>query len=51
MMRKSALAIALTLAFPLVHAQGSPTQSGVQLYGIVDVGVERVDNGDVSVTR
>ncbi|MCK6428191.1 MAG: porin [Burkholderiaceae bacterium] len=51
MMRKSALAIALTLAFPIAHAQGGPTQSGVQLYGIVDVGMERVDNGDVSVTR
>jgi predicted porin len=51
MMRRSALAIALALAFPTAHAQGSPTQSGVQLYGIIDVGIERVDNGGADVNR
>ena len=51
MIRKSALAIAFALAFPTVHAQSGPAQSGIQLYGIVDAGMERVDNGDANVTR
>ena len=45
-MRKSLLAVALACAFPAVHAQ-----SFVRLYGIVDVGVERLDVGDLSGTR
>lgn len=44
-MRKTVLALALTLAMPAAFAQGSPTQSGVDLYGIVDVGVESINNG------
>lgn len=51
MIRRSALAIAFALAFPAVHAQSGPAQSGIQLYGIVDAGMERVDNGDANVTR
>ncbi|MFZ5539480.1 MAG: porin [Pseudomonadota bacterium] len=51
MIRRSALAIAFALAFPTVHAQSGPAQSGIQLYGIVDAGMERVDNGDANVTR
>ena len=53
-MRKIALALALssTLAAPAAIAQGGPTQSGVELYGIIDVGIENVDNGPgASATR
>lgn len=45
MLRKSVLTLALAAAFPAVLAQGGPTQNGVELYGIVDVGIERVDHG------
>lgn len=48
-MRKTLLATALAAVFPitaLAQATGS-----IELYGIVDIGVERVDNGDVSVAR
>jgi general bacterial porin, GBP family len=45
-MRKSLLAVALACAFPAAFAQ-----SAVTLYGIVDVGFERLDAGDVSGTR
>ncbi|MDQ3189164.1 MAG: porin [Pseudomonadota bacterium] len=45
-MRKSLLAVALACAFPAVHAQ-----SFVRLYGIVDVGFERLDVGNLSGTR
>ena len=48
-MRKTLLATALAAVFPiaaLAQATGS-----IQMYGIVDVGVERVDNGDLNVTR
>ena len=45
-MRKSLLAVALAFAFPTAFAQSSVT-----LYGIVDVGVERLDVGNVSATR
>jgi len=45
-MRKSLVAVALAFAFPAAFAQSSVT-----LYGIVDVGVERLDVGDVSATR
>lgn len=45
-MRKSLLMVALACAFPAAYAQ-----SFVRLYGIVDVGVERIDVGDVSGTR
>lgn len=45
-MRKSLVAVALAFAFPAAFAQ-----SAVTLYGIVDVGVERLDAGNVSGTR
>jgi predicted porin len=45
-MRKSLLAVALAFAFPAAFAQ-----SNVTLYGIVDVGVERLDYGSDSATR
>jgi predicted porin len=45
-MRKSLVAVALAFAFPAAFAQSSVT-----LYGIVDVGVERLDIGDLSATR
>jgi len=42
----------LALAAPAGFAQGGPTQSGVELYGIIDVGVESVDHGSgASATR
>lgn len=44
-MRKTVLTVALALALPAAFAQGGPTQAGVELYGIVDVGIESVDNG------
>ncbi len=51
-MRNGVLALALALAFPAAYAQGGPTQSGVELYGIVDIGVENIDNGsNASSTR
>lgn len=51
-MRKSLLALALTAAFPVAFAQGSASGGSVELYGIVDIGVESVDNGPgASVTR
>jgi len=49
-MRKSLLAAALALAFPLAYAQ-TPAPAAVELYGIVDVGVERSDVGATSATR
>jgi GBP family porin len=45
-MRKSLLAVALAFAFPTAFAQ-----SNVTLYGIVDVGVEYIDVGNLSTTR
>ncbi len=45
-MRKSLLALTLACAFPVAYAQSSVT-----LYGIVDVGVEHLDVGDLSGTR
>jgi predicted porin len=45
-MRKSLLAVALACAFPAAFAQ-----SAVTLYGILDVGVERLDVGSFSETR
>lgn len=51
MIRKTVLAAALALAFPAAFAQGAMMTSGVELYGIVDVGFESVDNGSVSVNR
>src|SRR5512134_955398 len=45
-MRKSLLAVALACAFPAAFAQ-----NGVTLYGIVDVGIERLDAGNVDGTR
>ena len=45
-MRKTLVTLALACAFPAAYAQ-----SFVRLYGIVDVGVERIDVGDVSGTR
>jgi predicted porin len=49
-MRKSLLAAALALAFPLAHAQSASTGS-IELYGVVDVGLERSDVGTESATR
>jgi len=59
MMRKSLLALALTVAFPAAFAQMQT--NGIELYGIVDIGGEFIDNGtwtnvlrqtgDVSVNR
>jgi predicted porin len=51
MMRKGLLAIALAAAFPAVMAQERQTTNGVELYGIVDVGAEFVDNGAVSANK
>ena len=45
-MRKSLLTVALACAFPVAYAQSSVT-----LYGIVDVGVEHLDVGDINGTR
>ena len=45
-MRKSLLTVALACAFPVAYAQSSIT-----LYGIVDVGVENLDVGDIDGTR
>jgi predicted porin len=66
-MRKSALALALALAFPAAYAQqtqvGAASRipiadeslargpSRVELYGILDGGIERQDVGSVSSTR
>ncbi len=48
-MRKTLLALALTVAFPAAFAQMQT--NGIELYGIVDIGGEFIDNGDVSVNR
>ena len=45
-MRKSLLTVALACAFPVAYAQSSVT-----LYGIVDVGFEHLDVGNVDATR
>jgi len=50
-MRKSVLALALAVAFPAAFAQGQMASGGVELYGIIDVGYENVDNGGSSVNR
>jgi len=50
-MRKSVVALALAAAIPAAFAQAPMTGSGVELYGIIDVGFENVDNGSVSVNR
>ncbi len=50
-MRKGLLAIALAAAFPAVLAQERQTTNGVELYGIVDIGGEFVDNGAVSANK
>jgi predicted porin len=42
-MRKSLLALALTVAFPAAFAQMQT--NGIELYGIVDIGGEFIDNG------
>lgn len=44
-MRKSLLATALVAAFPAAFAQGAGGNPNVELYGILDIGVERIDNG------
>ncbi len=49
-MRKTLLALSLALALPAAFAQGAATSS-VELYGIVDIGFENVDNGAVSANR
>jgi len=48
-MRKSLLALAMVVAFPAAFAQMQT--NGVEIYGIVDIGGEFIDNGDVSVNR
>ncbi|MGH6612017.1 MAG: porin, partial [Burkholderiaceae bacterium] len=45
-MRKSLLTIALACALPAAYAQSSVT-----LYGIIDVGFEHIDVGNVDGTR
>lgn len=52
-MRKTILAAALALAFPAAFAQtdASKASPNIELYGIIDVGVERVDVGSVTNTR
>ena len=59
-MRKTLLALALTVAFPAAFAQMAANNT-IELYGIVDVGAEFIDNGtstnvlgqknDISVNR
>lgn len=49
-MRKRLMALALAVAFPAAYAQTAVT-NGIELYGIVDIGVENVDVGNESVTR
>ena len=49
-MRKNLLALALAAALPAAFAQGQTT-NGIELYGIVDIGGEFVDNGDVSANK
>jgi predicted porin len=44
MMRKGLLALALAVAFPAAHAQMAANNT-VELYGIVDIGGEFIDNG------
>ncbi|HBY59551.1 MAG TPA: hypothetical protein DEH78_06990, partial [Solibacterales bacterium] len=50
-MRKTILAMALAGAFPLAHAQGAPATGSIEMYGLVDIGIERVDVGSTSSTR
>jgi predicted porin len=50
-MRKTVLALALALSLPAAFAQAPTMTSGIELYGIVDIGGEFIDNGDVSVNR
>lgn len=48
-MRKIVVASALALAVPAAFGQMAPNNT-IELYGIVDVGVESIDNGSVSAT-
>lgn len=48
-MRRRFMALALAVAFPAAYAQTAPTNS-IELYGVVDMGYEYVDNG-VSANR
>ncbi len=51
-MRKSVLALAMAVAFPAAFAQiPQQTTNGIELYGVVDIGGEFIDNGDVSVNK
>ncbi len=50
-MRNTILAAALALAFPVAFAQGTPSGSSVELYGLLDTGLESLDVGGVSVLR
>ncbi len=50
-MRKSLIAAALAVAFPAAFAQGTASTGSVELYGVIDVGFERVDVGSTSNTR
>jgi predicted porin len=49
-MRKQVLAVALAVAFPTAFAQMAANNT-IELYGIVDVGAEFIDNGAVSVNK
>src|SRR5258706_15138170 len=50
-MRKTILAAALALVFAMAFAQGTPSGSSVELYGVLGAGLESLDVGGVSVVR
>lgn len=50
-MRKSLMAAALAVAFPVAFAQGAASTGSVELYGVIDAGIERVDVGATNNTR
>jgi predicted porin len=51
-MRKTLLAAALVTALPIAAFAQTPAPTGsVEVYGILDIGAERVDNGTADVTR
>lgn len=51
-MRKTLLATALAAAFPIAaYAQAPAATGSIELYGIIDIGVERQDVGTLSSTR
>lgn len=50
-MRKTLLATILSTVFPIAFAQAPASTGAVELYGIVDIGMERQDVGAVSSMR